>query len=157
LTTVAFRKGDFSSILPATVVRDPLSGAPFAGNLIPATRLSQPSLLIQEHFYPVPNFGPADSWQTNWRGNKPSSQYKTLVETRFDHKLTNANSMFLRLSWNRAGSNLWDYNLVTMPKREQDRRATTLTFSDSHVFSPTVINEFRFGVMREHNPAFNPL
>jgi hypothetical protein len=157
LPTVAFRKGDFSSILPATVVRDPLTAAPFPGNLIPATRLSQPSLLIQEHFYPVPNFGPADSWQTNWRGNKPSSQYKTLVETRFDHKLTNANSMFLRLSWNRAGSNLWDYNLVTMPKREQDRRATTLTFSDSHVFSPTVINEFRFGVMREHNPAFNPL
>jgi hypothetical protein len=157
LPTVAFRRGDFSSLLPATVVRDPLNGTPFPGNVIPTSRLSQSSLLIQEHFYPLPNYGPADSWQTNWRGTMPSSQYKTLMESRFDHKLSDANSMFLRLSWNRAGANLWDYNLITMPKREQDRRATTLTFSDSHVFSPSLINEFRFGIMREHNPAFNPL
>jgi hypothetical protein len=157
LPTLAFRRGDFSSLLPGTVVRDPLTGTPFAGNLIPAARRSQPSLLVQEHFYPEPNFGPVDAWQTNWRGTKPSSQYKTLIETRFDHKVSDANSMFLRLSWNRAGANLWDYNLITMPKREQDRRAITLTFSDTHLFGPTLINEFRFGVMREHNPAFNPL
>ena len=65
--------------------------------------------------------------------------------------------MFFRISWNRAGANLWDYNLPSMPIRDQDRRAVTLTFSDTHIFGPTLINEFRFGIMREHNPAFNKL
>jgi hypothetical protein len=154
--TVAFRRGDFSSLLPQTVVRDPLTGAPFAGNVIPADRLSQTAVRIQERFYPLPNFGSANSWQTNWRGTLPSSQFKTLVENRFDHKFSEANSMFLRISWNRAGVNAWDSNLPTMPIRWQDRRATTMTFSDTHIFSPTVINEFRFGIMREHNPTDHP-
>src|SRR5690606_28096794 len=36
-------------------------------------------------------------------------------------------------------------------------RSTTLTVSDTHTFSPSIINEFRFGFMRSENPAFNPL
>ncbi len=154
--TVAFRRGDFSSLLPGTIIRDPLTGSPFPGNVIPSSQLSQTSLRVQDRFYPLPNFGPANSWQTNWRGTQPSSQYKTLLESRFDHKLSKANSMFLRISWNRAGINAWDSNLPTMPIRWQDRRATTLTLSDTHIFSPTVINEFRFGIMREHNATDHP-
>jgi hypothetical protein len=153
--TVAFRSGDFSPLLPQ-VVRDPLNGMPFPRNVIPADRLSQTAMRIQERFYPLPNFGPADSWQTNWRGTLPSSQFKTLVENRLDHKLSEANSMFVRVSWNSAGVNAWDANLPTIPIRWQDRRATTLTFSDTHIFSPSLINEFRFGLMREHNPTDHP-
>ena len=154
--TEAFRSGDFSSLLPQTVIRDPLSGSPFPRNVIPADRLSQSSLRIQERFYPSPNFGPPDSWQTNWRGTLPSSQFKTLIENRFDHKISDANSLFFRISWNRAGVNAWDSNLPTIPIRWQDRRATTMTLSDTHVFSPSLINEFRFGIMREHNPTDHP-
>jgi hypothetical protein len=112
---------------------------------------------VQNHFYPAPNFGSADAFQNNWRATLPSSQFKTLVEGRFDHKISNSNSIFARISWNSAGNNVWDYNLPAMPKREQDRRALTMTISDTHIFNPNVINEFRFGVMREHNPSFNPL
>lgn len=153
--TLAFRQGDFSAL--ATAVRDPLSGSPFPGNTIPASRLNSSSLKIQQRFYPEPNFGPANSWLENWRGTRPSSQYKTQVEGRLDHQLSAANSLFVRFSWNRTGANVWDYNLVTIPKREQDRRTTTITVSDNHLFRPTLINEFRFGIMRTENPAFNPL
>jgi hypothetical protein len=155
--TLAFRRGDFSSLLPSTVIVDPLTGRPFERNIIPADRLSQTALKVQERFYPEPNFGPANMWQNNWRATRPSSQYKSLIESRFDHKISNSNSMFARVSWNSAGANVWDYNLPTMPRREQDRRAVTMAASDTHIFTPGVINEFRFGIMREHNPAFNPL
>ncbi|HSB16779.1 MAG TPA: TonB-dependent receptor [Bryobacteraceae bacterium] len=155
--TAAFRNGDFSSLLPGTVIRDPLTGTPFNGNMIPEERLSQSSLKIQERFFPVPNFGSANSYQQNWRGTGASSQYKTQVEARLDHQLSAANSLFVRFSWNRTGANLWDYNLPTIPKRDQDRRSTTITISDNHLFGPTLINEFRFGIMRTKNPAFNPL
>jgi hypothetical protein len=153
--TLALRRGDFSSL--ATVVRDPLAGSPFPGNVIPANRLSQSSVRIQERFYPEPNFGPANNWLENWRGTRASSQYKTQTEGRLDHQLSEKNSLFVRFSWNRTGANVWDYNLVTIPPREQDRRTTTITVSDNHLFSPSLINEFRFGIMRTENPAFNPL
>ena len=35
-----FRNGDFSSMLPRTVITDPNSGQPFPGNIIPTSRLS---------------------------------------------------------------------------------------------------------------------
>ncbi len=154
--TVRFRQGDFSSL--ATMVRDPLNNnQPFAGNLVPASRLSQTSLKIQDRFYPFPNFGAENNFQSNWRGVGPGSQYKTQVEARVDHKLSDANSLFVRWSWNRTGANVYDYNLITMPRRDQDRRTTTITVSDTHLFRPTLVNEFRFGVMETRNPAFNPL
>lgn len=155
--SVAFRGGDFSSLLPGTVVSDPLSGNPFPNNRIPADRLSQPSVKIQDQFYPLPNSGPATSYQQNWKGNLPGSQYKTQVEGRVDHQLSSSNSLFGRFSWNRTGANVWDYSLPTIPKRDQDRRSTTVTLSDTHLFSPVLINEFRFGIMQTKNPAFNPL
>jgi hypothetical protein len=155
--TLGFRNGDFSSLLPDTVIKDPLTGMPFSGNMIPPDQLSQTALKIQDQFYPVPNFGPADNFQRNWRGVGPGSQYKTQVEGRVDHQLSSANSLFGRISWNRTGANVYDYSLITMPVREQDRRSITVTLSDTHIFSPTLINEFRFGIMRTENPAFNPL
>lgn len=54
----AWRKGDFSGLLPATVVKDPMAkGAPFAGNLIPASRLNPVTIKIQDRFFPLPNYG----------------------------------------------------------------------------------------------------
>ncbi len=155
--TLAFRRGDFSSLLPRTIVRDPLNNEPFNNNEVPSRRISTTAQRIQDHFYPTPNFGPTDNFQRNWRGVGPHSQFKSLVEGRIDHKLSTANSLFGRWSWNSTGANFYDYNLITMPKREQDRRTTTVTVSDTHIFNPALINEFRFGIMRSRNPAFNPL
>jgi hypothetical protein len=155
--TLAFRNGDFSSLLPQTVIRDPTTGNPFPNNVIPLDRRSQTSLAVQQEFYPEPNFGSLNEFEQNWRGTRASSQYKTQVEGRIDHQISDDNQMFLRISWNRTGANVWDYNLVTIPQREQDRRSTTVTLSDNHIFGPALINEFRFGIMRTENPAFNPL
>ncbi len=149
--TLALRKGDFSSLLPGTVIRDPLTGTPFTGNVIPPERLSQTALKIQEQFYPLPNFGPADSYQRNYRGVGPGSRFKSQAEGRVDHQLTVANSLFVRLSWTRAGSHAYG-SLVTLGKNDQDRRSTMVAVNDNHVFSPTLINEFRFGIMRTENP-----
>ena len=155
--TVAFRRGDFSSLLPRTIVRDPANNQPFAGNIIPQARLSQTSQRVQQRFYPLPNFGPENEFQRNWRGVGPGSQFKSLAEGRVDHKLSASNSLFGRYSWNATGANVYDYNLPTMPIRDQDRRTTTITISDTHLFSPSLINEARFGLMISRNPAFNPL
>src|SRR5439155_26358596 len=38
--TAAMRNGDFSALLPSRVIRDPLTGQPFQGNIIPLERIS---------------------------------------------------------------------------------------------------------------------
>jgi hypothetical protein len=49
------RAGNFSQILPGIRITDVLNGGqPFPGNIIPASRLSQPGLGLLE-FYPAPN------------------------------------------------------------------------------------------------------
>jgi hypothetical protein len=151
--TVAFRSGDFGT----RTVRDPLIAQPFPNNRIPASRISSVSQKVQERFFPLPNFGPAEAFQQNWRGVGKQSQYKTQVEGRVDHKLSDANSMFVRWSWNRTGANVYDTNLPTVPRRQQDRRTLTLTASNTHIFNPGLINEFRFGIMRTRNPTSNQL
>lgn len=155
LPTLAFRKGDFSSL--STTIVDPLTGIPFSGNIIPPDRISSVSQKVQDRFYPEPNFGAPDSYRSNWRGVGPGDLYKTQVEGRIDHKISDSNNLFGRLSWIRGGGRVFDYNLSTMPKRDQDRRTTTMAISDSHIFSPTLINEARWGIMRTRNPAFNPI
>jgi len=52
MPTPAERAGDFSQ--SATIVRDPLTGLPFAGNAIPADRIS-PQALALLAYYPLPN------------------------------------------------------------------------------------------------------
>lgn len=50
----AFRSGNFSSLLPGTVINDPLSGAPFPGNIIPTSRQSAASQALLK-FSPPPD------------------------------------------------------------------------------------------------------
>lgn len=154
--TVAFRGGDFSR-LPGAGVRDPLNNTPFPGGVIPSSRISQTAQRIQERFFPLPNSGTGVEFVRNWQGVGPGKQFKSLVEARIDHKVSAANSLFGRFSWNETGANVYDYDLPTMPIREQDRRTTAISVSDTHIISPSMINEFRFGLMRSRNPAFNPL
>src|SRR5260370_29656570 len=53
----AWRIGDFSALLPSTVVKDPSTGKGFTGNMIPKDHLNATALKIQDLFYPHANFG----------------------------------------------------------------------------------------------------
>jgi hypothetical protein len=56
--TDAMRRGDFSEVLPRTVIRDPLAGnTPFANNRIPASRLNPVSSKVFDKYLPAPNLG----------------------------------------------------------------------------------------------------
>ena len=49
----AFRNGNFSSLLPATAVKDPLTGQPFPGNIIPQARFSPAAQKVLQ-YTPLP-------------------------------------------------------------------------------------------------------
>ena len=65
--TAAMRSGDFSALLPGRVIRNPLTGQPFLGNIIPAEFISkQGSALVNAMPLQTPGFQQgANNWIEN--------------------------------------------------------------------------------------------
>ncbi len=151
--TEPMRRGDFSQILavtPPVTVRDPLNGQPFAGNIIPTSRLSATSLKVQERFMPVPNRGGAGSLVNNfdWVHPFPSDQFVAdVLVTRIDHQLSSRNSFYGRFAaylpqYHTPGN----YPTTSSTSRRQSH---SWVFVDTQVFSPNMINTFTFGGNRD--------
>jgi hypothetical protein len=153
--TAKFRQGDFSSV--STPVRDAFSGQPLPGNRIPASLLNPTSLKIQERFYPLPNFGDPDLVVGNWRDSLPQSLDKNMFDVRGDHRFSDRHSVFGRFSWMQASPKYVEGGLPTVGIRDQLRRTRSLNISDTITFRPNLINEFRFGIVRNYNPRQGPI
>lgn len=92
--TVAETRGDFSAL--ATVIRDPLSGAPFGGNIIPATRLDPTGAAIAA-LYPAPNIAGANNRNNNFRANQPIRTGTNIGVARLDHNFSVNDRVYGRL------------------------------------------------------------
>jgi hypothetical protein len=159
------RQGDFSSLLrtpnllgnAAVIVRDPLTGDPFPNNVITPGRID-PSGKAMVAIFPDPNF-------TGTGRNYVSSPFDTnnwnLWSVRIDHRLTDKNSFFGRIN----SDNLNDliafdpFNPTNLPGygRVNPVTAENIGIIDTHVFSPTMINELRigYGYLRENKAQQN--
>jgi len=150
-----WRNGDFSNLLPSTVIKDPFNGnAPFPGNMIPAARLNQVTQKIQQMFYPPPNFGNTSVLQSqNFREllSRPFDP-STYWTTRIDHRFSDRDFLFGRFTWAKQYSRGWDDNLPTIGRIQNQRENQGANISYSHTFTPTLLNEFRWGVAYNDQP-----
>ncbi len=108
--SVAMRNGDFSELLARSVpvlIYDPLtavrSGArvvrtPFAGNIIPTSRLSPIGQQILK-YYPVPNQA-GDQGTNNYFSSNPRSDDFYSISARVDHRVTARQHAFVRVTRN---------------------------------------------------------
>ncbi len=141
--SLAFRQGDFSAI-PGAVV-DPLSGSPFPEKRIPAARISPVSKYYQETFYPAPNSG-SDRYTGIFVFPNSSDQHTV----RADHRISDKNSMFGRFLYQTYRYERYDGdNFPTIGKFGQWRDQYVVVISDTHVISPTMVNELRLGYGRD--------
>jgi hypothetical protein len=91
------RAGDFSGL---GAIRDPLTGAPFDGNRIPASRISPESQRIQDRFYPMPNFGNTAVFTAlNHRILFDATGQYEHYDVRIDQKIGARNTLYARLGW----------------------------------------------------------
>lgn len=161
LPSARVRGGDFSQIKDAAgnpiVVRDPTTGAPFPGAVIPSSRLSATSLKIQDRFYPATNYGGAENVVGSYRDLWKQVMRKEQVDFRIDHQFSDRNSLFGRFSAARLPNGTLEGGLPTIGARKQRRQARNFILSDTHTFTPTLINEFRFGLVRGYNPYSGPV
>ncbi|MPY91178.1 MAG: hypothetical protein GEU99_25110 [Luteitalea sp.] len=152
----SWKQGDFSDLLDLATpvqIRDPETGQSFAGNIIPPDRINAVAAKMQERFYPDPNFGdPSVFSAQNWRGQmRPSARNPGNRTVRVDQKLSDANTIFGRVVFQQSHGDGWLGNLPTMGQNQQVRDMSLVSVVDTHVFGPRVVNELRFGNVRDLN------
>lgn len=139
--TAAMRNGDFSSL--STVIKDS-SGVPYANNQIPSALFNPVSAKLL-NYIPTPTSGSLVYYTTV--NNNDENDYVARV----DHQLTQQNrlSVFLReYRVQQPGYLSSDNYLAAVAPTNWVSRS--LQASDTHVFGPTLINEF--AVSYVHNP-----
>ena len=147
--TAEIRAGDMNQIVQQQGVTliNPFTGAPFPNNIIPANMLS-PVAQATFKYVPMPNFGPAGNLVDNFHGEQFGIIDESHWHLRLDHAITDSNT----ISFNHYGYNrLLIEGTSTAPLANfQTIDATRMwSIQDSHMFSPSVINEFQYGRNRQ--------
>ncbi|HEU0141660.1 MAG TPA: carboxypeptidase-like regulatory domain-containing protein [Bryobacteraceae bacterium] len=148
--TAAFRAGDFASL--GTPIIDPSTGSAFPNNRIPESRISPVAKYYQDTFYPLPNSG-TDRYNNVAVFPNTSDQYTA----RGDHKISNANSFFGRFMYQHYEFETWDGGAnPNIGNYSQWRDQYHVVLSDTHVISPSMLNEFRVGYARDQSEYGGP-
>jgi hypothetical protein len=153
----AWRSGDFSAL--PTPVLDPLTGQAFPGNRIPSNRLNATAVGLQNRFYPLPNFGNLavlsnQNYRENRSLNAPKQDYYML---RGDHKFTDKDSLMARYTLQDFATDDFRSPLPTFSEAHVTRVNHAATVAYTRTFSPTVINEFRWGLATNNLPIMGPV
>src|SRR6266545_4371901 len=91
--TMLMRQGNFSEV--RDVIYDPVTGQPFAGNIIPANRINPISRVIANDIYPAPNQA---GLVNNHIENLVLTQTVNAGDARLDYRVSERSSLFARFS-----------------------------------------------------------
>jgi Carboxypeptidase regulatory-like domain len=153
----AFRNGDFSSLLdlPTPIrILDPVTGTPFTDNRIPADRITNVAKELMK-FWPEPqrvNANPLTG--VNFTGFERRVTDDDQAFVRVDHNLSEKDKIFGRYAFN-------DVTYTVIPGDNPNftyfvaGRNQNVGGGWIHIFSPSVINEFRYGWNRSVDNSLN--
>jgi hypothetical protein len=154
--TLAERNGNFSESVDGAgrpvVIRDPLTGLPFPGNVIPANRIYQPGRTIL-NLFPEPN-APGGGHVYNFSSQVPSEYPRREDIARVDWQVAPSTRLSGRFVYNRDeqrfayGTSLANWNFPITETIRANGPGKTLSFTVNHNFSSTLTNEFTFGAGR---------
>ncbi|MBL8209145.1 MAG: TonB-dependent receptor [Bryobacterales bacterium] len=145
----AERRGDFSAT--TTVIRDPFNNnAPFPGNIIPSARLNPVSVNLVNTYMPLPN----TTGTVNYAGVTQGALNIDQGLTRIDHYFREKDQAFfhyihMRRDFPNVELNPNFYYSAQFPNNN-------LGFQHVHTFSPTFLNEARFGWNRANAAKLSP-
>jgi hypothetical protein len=161
----AWRNGNFSGFQtifdPKTTVTDSDGTAtrqPFANNQIPTSRFD-PVAKQLINLFPAPNVagslatsGVANNYLSNPGSPDDTDQY----DIRIDHKISDSDSLFGRFSF--SDRNLTPPGAIPPPLDSASfasgnflNNARSAVISETHIFTPKVVNEIRFGYNRNRS------
>lgn len=161
------RNGDFSELRDASgrliPIYDPATTRPnpsgsgfirdlFPRNFIPGNRLDPVSKNILP-FYPLPNRPPSNTFtnSNNFIASNAESRWMRQYTARLDHQISSKNALFGRYLYYQHftdGGLGGVYPNPIVRQRLDHFENRNFILSDTHVFGPTLLNEFRSGVTR---------
>jgi hypothetical protein len=175
--TQAMRNGDFSALLGQGItIYDPLSAAistgtsvvrqPFAGNVIPANRISPIAQKVL-NYYPLPNQTADAGGRNNFFYANPRTDDFYSVSTRFDHTVTSKQRLMARYTRNdrRESRNafLGEVNGIVPTGNFLFRKNDGVTVDHTWTQSSNALWDFRAGWqqfrepnVRQHEGLFDP-
>jgi hypothetical protein len=138
--TALMRQGNFSEI--SKPVKNPLTGVPFPGNIIPPSQLSSVALKLLD-FYPVANgSGTANNVQTNGSNKDNIDQFLGRV----DQNVSNKIRLYARYNWHDSLNT--SIGAIPITGVTQPRVNKNTLFSYTHTLKPNLLNDFRIGYHR---------
>ena len=156
IPTPAMVTGDFSGISKAII--DPTTGKQFPGNVIPASRLSPEGLYLAK-LYPTPTLATAAGQlpTNNYTFNEPQVDSLNLGSIRADHTFSEKDT--LNVTYNDFEDNTLTQNNTVCGSRVVPGFDCTVLLlarlgglSETHIFSPNLINQVRFAYSEFQNP-----
>ncbi len=148
--TALERSGDFS--LSALKPRDPVTGQPFPGGLIPAGRFDVAAKNIQDKFIPTSNL-PNNFYEVR----RPDPLNTDEATFKIDHKLSDTQSLALSYFY-QTGTDTQPLSLTgNIPWVDRDFKWNQHNVNLAHTWtlSPTKINQFRASYMRQFGGRVN--
>ncbi|MEX2263138.1 MAG: TonB-dependent receptor [Bryobacteraceae bacterium] len=135
---LAMRDGDFSEV--ATPIVDPLNRQPFPNNIIPASRLNPVSVNLIKTYMPAPN----QSGSQNFAGVTQDDLFIDQLLTRADYYLTAKDQVTFHYVYSQRDFPAVGINPIFY---QEDRTFPNQSLGVQHIhtFSPSLLNEFRFG------------
>src|SRR5262245_26579114 len=129
----------------------------FAGNRIAANRLSADAIKLM-NLYPLPNQAGLNN---NYVVNRDNNDDTHAFDVRVDHNFSSNDRFFARYSYSnkhkiRPSPFDGDGDGGGFGEGDEKVRVHGFAASHTHVLSPTLINEARFGIGREHTFRLQP-
>ncbi|OLD14266.1 MAG: hypothetical protein AUJ01_14115 [Acidobacteria bacterium 13_1_40CM_3_65_5] len=139
--TEAMRRGDFSGVAGA-VIRDPLTGLQFPGNIIPTSRLDPLAVAMVDRYQPLAN----QTGANNFRGLTRNEDTQHQFITRVDHVVSPRQKIFGHYLYQSRDNPAIPVN----PDFPVARLFNNHSAAIQHVttWSSTALNEIRVGYMR---------
>jgi hypothetical protein len=174
--TEAMRKGDFSALLaqgivvynPATaqLVNGRVVRQPFDGNLIPTGQINPIAQKILS-YYPAPNQPGDAQGRNNYFSTNPRTDDFYSISTRFDHRISPKQQMFVRYTRNdrREARNAFfgEVNGVVPTGNFLYRKNDGITVDHVYTMNPSSLlnvrggwQQFREPNVRQHEGQFDP-
>ena len=142
--TTLMRQGNFSEI--STAIRNPVTGQPFPGNIIPRSELSPVALKLLES-YPATN---QPGITSNVQTNAATADNIDQVLTRVDQNIGNKIRLYFRYNWHDSYTTNIGNPPAAIPIQviTQPRVNKNSLFAYTHTLRPNLYNDFRIGYHR---------
>ena len=156
--TALERNGNFSDLLPLGsqyVVYDPLTvqpnpnsaghyiRSPFAGNVVPPSRIVNPMYSFYNSRIPLPNNSPTSATQaplTNYLpGCQPDNNHYNAFQNRFDYNKSEKNRFYFRWNWSHYREFYGDLTCQDLLTTDDTRNNVSGVFDWTYTPNPTTV------------------